>query len=197
MTLHEIVDGRVRLRAWRDDDLPAWAALNADPVVMEHFPAPLSRTESDAVATRVRDRMDEQGYGLWALQTPELPFAGFVGLALVPFDLPPGLVAALWPASPAGAPAGATPPPLHEVGWRLARAAWGRGDATCAARAALDFARDTLRLPGVVSFTALSNARSQAVMRRLGMQAMGEFEHPRVTPGHPLRPHVLYAADWR
>lgn len=175
----------MRLRAWRDDDLDAWAAMSADPEVMAHFPATLSREEADATAARIRGRLDEQGHGLWALETPELPFAGFVGLAVPGFDLPAPLQAALWPV-------GDGHPPLHEVGWRLARAAWGRGDATRAARLAIDFARDVLRLPGVVSFTALENLRSQAVMQRLGLEVRGEFDHPRL-PGHRLERHVLTA----
>lgn len=205
--VRELRDGRVTLRAWRDDDLPAWAAMNADPQVMEHFPQTWARDECDASAARVRDRMAAQGYGLWALETPELPFAGFVGLAVVPFALPDELAAALWPVGddealgPAtldDAPPEATRrPPLHEIGWRLARAAWGRGDATHAARLALAFARDTLRLPGVVSFTATTNLRSRAVMERLGMSHRGDFDHPRLEPGHRLQRHVLFAADWR
>lgn len=194
---HELRDGRVTLRAWRDEDLEAWAALNADPQVMRHFPHTWSRAESDASAERVRARLAEQGYGLWALQTPERPFAGFVGLALVPFDFPDDVVARLWPHARTGAPAAADPPPLHEIGWRLAREAWGRGDATTAARATLDFARHVLGLPGVVSFTATSNVASQAVMRRLDMQPAGEFDHPRLAEGHPLRRHLLFVADWR
>jgi RimJ/RimL family protein N-acetyltransferase len=82
-----------------------------------------------------------------------------------------------------------------EIGWRLARAAWGRGLATAAAREVLRRAFVNLKLPQVVSFTATSNLRSQAVMRRIGMQLCGRFEHPRVPDGHAVRPHVLYAID--
>jgi RimJ/RimL family protein N-acetyltransferase len=190
LPLHELRDDRVRLRAWRDDAAAAWAAMNADPAVMEHFPGVLTRDESDAMAARIRTRIAEQGYGLWALETPELPFAGFVGLAVVPFALPQPLVARLWPAGEGAVP-------LHEIGWRLPRAAWGRGDASRAARLALAFARHTLRLPGVVSFTATTNGRSQAVMQRLGLSLEGEFDHPRLAPGHRLERHVLYATRWR
>jgi RimJ/RimL family protein N-acetyltransferase len=194
--LHELHAGRVTLRAWRDDDLPAWAALNADPAVMAHFESTWSPERSDESAKRIRTRLDEQGYGLWALQTPELPFAGFVGLAIPAFTLPAPLRARLWPTGDDPRPGGPHAP-LHEIGWRLARAAWGRGDATLAARVVLDFARNTLRLPGVVSFTATTNERSEAVMRRLGMTFLGDFDHPNVTPGHRLQRHVLYAIDWR
>ena len=180
--LHELRGAGVTLRGWRDADLAAFAAMNADPAVMTHFPAPLSRADSDAMAARGRAHFAAHGWGLWALETPALAFAGFVGLSAGTFDLP----ATLWPA---GAPA-------TEIGWRLATAAQGRGHATAAARLALAFAREALGLPAVVSFTALGNTPSQAVMRRLGMNRLGEFEHPRVAEGHRLRRHVLYATAW-
>lgn len=171
---------RVLLRPWTDADLAPFAALNADPEVMRHFPAPLDRAQSDAAAARARALFDKQGWGWWALQTPEHAFAGFVGLAWVPFELPlPGFEGR-----------------QLEVGWRLARSAWGRGDASEAARLALDFAQRVLGRPRVVSFTAWSNQRSEAVMRRIGLRPAGTFDHPRL-PGHALQRHLLYAAPAR
>lgn len=169
---------RLSLRRLRADDLEPFAALNADPEVMRWFKAPLTREESDAMASRIRQRIDAEGFGLWALQTPELRFAGFVGLfPALSFELPfEGLV-------------GTTP---LEIGWRLARPAWGRGDATEAAQLALDHARHALRVRRVVSFTTLGNRKSQAVMQRIGLQRVGEFDHPNL-PGHPLQRHVLFA----
>jgi len=115
---------RVLLRPWVDDDLAPFAAMNADPEVMRWFKAPLAREESDAMAARIRQRLDADGYGLWALQTPELRFAGFVGLfPALAFELP------------FDGYAGTTP---LEIGWRLARAAWGHGDATEAAQLSLE-----------------------------------------------------------
>lgn len=170
---------RVVLRPWRDSDLAPFAAMNADPEVMRHFQAPLTREQSDAFAQRARLHIEQFGFGLWALELPDLPFAGFVGLAAVPFVLPvPGLA-----------------PDPREIGWRLARAAWGQGYASEAARLVLDHAWRVLHLPQVVSFTALSNRASQAVMERIGMTRRAGFDHPRIAEGHPLRPHVLYAAE--
>jgi RimJ/RimL family protein N-acetyltransferase len=169
---------RVALRPWVDADLEPFAAMNADAEVMRHFVAPLTRAESDALAERLRAVVESLGYGLWALDVPGLGFAGFVGLSpSVPFDVP-------------GFPA-----PVTEIGWRLARAAWGRGYATEAARLALDYAFGRLGAEAIVSFTATSNLRSQAVMQRLGLVQRGEFDHPRIAEGHPLRRHVLYAID--
>jgi RimJ/RimL family protein N-acetyltransferase len=173
VTLH---GPRLTLRPWTDADLAPFAALNADAEVMRHFTAPLTRAESDAFAGRVRDRFAHQGWGLWALDTPAQGFAGFVGLAVLPFELPlPG-----WGG------------PQLEIGWRLARPSWGQGLATEAAHLALDFAERVLRRPRVVSITAWSNQRSMAVMQRIGLQPVGTFDHPRLA-GHALQRHVLYA----
>ncbi|KQU78097.1 MULTISPECIES: GNAT family N-acetyltransferase [unclassified Rhizobacter] len=170
---------RVLLRPWRDDDLAPFAAMNADPEVMRHFVAPLTREQSDAFAQRARLQVEQAGFGLWALELPQLRFAGFVGLSAVPFVLPvPDLA-----------------PDPHEIGWRLARAAWGQGYASEAARLALRHAWDVLRRPQIVSFTARGNQASQAVMRRIGLARRAEFDHPRIAEGHPLRPHVLYAIE--
>lgn len=166
---------RLLLRPWRDDDLPAFAALNADPVVMEHFPAVLSRPVSDALALRLRDDLERRGFGFWAVELPgEAPFLGFVGLSEPSFE--------------------AHFTPCVEIGWRLARAHWGRGFATEAARAALDHAFGPLALDEVVSFTPAPNARSRAVMERLGMRRdpAEDFDHPNIAEGHPLRRCVLY-----
>jgi len=177
---------RLRLRQWRDDDLAPFARMNADPRVMEHFPAPLERAASDAVALRLRDEIAERGWGFWAVEAKDRAgeaeggFVGFTGLRIPVVPLPIG--------------------PCVEIGWRLAHEHWGRGYASEAARAALDHGFATLGLEEIVSFTALQNMRSQAVMRRIGMQHRGEtFEHPGVAPGHPLRAHCLYRLgreDW-
>jgi ribosomal-protein-alanine N-acetyltransferase len=162
---------RLVLRGWRAADREPFAALNADPVVMEHFPAPMTRAESDALVDRITAHWQEHGFGLWAAEV-EGVFAGFIGLARVGFD--------------------ADFAPAVEVGWRLARAQWGKGLASEGARAALGHAFQSLALDEVVSFTAVRNARSWRVMERIGMARIGEFDHPMLPVGHPLRPHVLY-----
>jgi RimJ/RimL family protein N-acetyltransferase len=166
---------RVILRRWRPSDRVPFAALNADRAVMAHFPAPLTTAESDALADAIETRIAARGFGLWALEIPGVvPFAGFVGLGVPTFTAPFT--------------------PCVEIGWRLAAAQWGCGYATEAARAVLVHAWDTLALPEVVSFTTVGNARSRAVMARLGMRddRAHDFEHPSLPAGHPLRPHVLY-----
>jgi RimJ/RimL family protein N-acetyltransferase len=168
---------RLHLRLWRDEDLTAFAALNADPRVMEFFPKPLDRTESDARAARIRDHFARHGFGLWAVEVPGVAdFIGFVGLSVPDFE--------------------ATFTPCVEVGWRLAHEHWGRGYATEAARAALDFGFRRLAIDEIVSFTVQANRRSRSVMERVGMTRTpaDDFDHPALPEGHPLRRHVLYRA---
>jgi RimJ/RimL family protein N-acetyltransferase len=167
----ELRTDRLLLRRWRDADRAPFAALSADPLVMEHFPAPQTREQSDALVDRIQAHFDEHGYGLWALEV-DGAFVGFTGLVWQTYE--------------------ASFTPALEVGWRLARGAWGHGYATEAATAAL--ARGLEVVDSVVSTTALTNLRSQRVMQRLGMRCELEFDHPRVPEGHPVRPHVLYRA---
>jgi RimJ/RimL family protein N-acetyltransferase len=171
----ELRTGRLILRGWRPADREPFAALNADPVAMEHFPARLSREESDAFADRIEAGLRELGWGLWAVEVPGVAgFIGFVGLAEARFYAPFT--------------------PAVEVGWRLARANWGRGYATEAARAAVDHGFRELGLEEIVSFTIPANRRSRAVMERLGMtrDPADDFDHPGIPAGHPMRRHVLY-----
>jgi ribosomal-protein-alanine N-acetyltransferase len=178
----EVRTERLILRPWRDEDLAPFAALNADPEVMEHFPSVLSREESDAQAERIREHARERGYGPWAVEIPgEARFVGFVGLLTPSFE--------------------AHFTPCVEVAWRLARGAWGRGYATEGARASLAFAFEALDLEEVVSMTVVANTRSRRVMEKLGMtrDARDDFDHPRLPEGHPMRRHVLYRirrASW-
>jgi RimJ/RimL family protein N-acetyltransferase len=168
-----LVTERIVLRAWRADDKAPFAAMNASPEVMEHFPATMTQEQSDALADRFQAGIDERGWGGWAVERREDgAFVGFVGLVPVGFD--------------------AEFTPAVEVGWRLDRPYWGQGYATEGGRAALDFAFATLGLDRVVSFTATTNRRSEAVMLRLGMTKVGEFDHPRLPEGDRLRRHVLY-----
>lgn len=166
---------RICLRPWRDADRDAFAAMNADPRVMEFFSHALSRTESDAMVDGIGRHFGEHGFGLWAIEVPGVaPFVGFAGLAVPRFS--------------------AHFTPCVEVGWRLAVAHWGRGYATEAARLALGHGFATLGLAEVVSFTAVANRRSRAVMERLGMRRdpADDFDYPALPDNHPLRRHVLY-----
>lgn len=157
--------------------------MNADPRVMEHFPATLSHAQSASLMARIEGCFEREGYGLWAVQDLDTAaLAGFTGLAPVDPPLPFA--------------------PAVEVGWRLARDFWGRGMAGEAAAAAIGFAFSELGLGGVVSYTTAGNERSRRLMVRLGMtrDPAEDFLHPGLPRGDRLAPHVLYrlsASAWR
>jgi RimJ/RimL family protein N-acetyltransferase len=164
---------RLLLRDWREDDLAPFAALNADPEVMRHFPSVLTREESDAGANRIRALIRENGYGLWAAEF-EGRFVGFIGVNRPRFT--------------------AHFTPCVELGWRLARDAQGKGLATEGAREVLRWARENLRGEPLVAFTVPMNTASRRVMEKVGLVFDSEFDHPTLAEGHPLRRHVLYRA---
>jgi RimJ/RimL family protein N-acetyltransferase len=174
---------RLRLRGWQACDREPYAALNADPAVREFFPELLTRAQSDAQIAVFQDHFAQHGFGMWALELRAGGgLIGFTGMDLATYDAPFA--------------------PAIEIGWRLARPAWGHGYATEAAQAALRFGFERLELEEIVACTTPANVRSRAVMERIGMtrDRREDFDHPEVAAGHPLCRHVLYriaAADWR
>jgi RimJ/RimL family protein N-acetyltransferase len=173
--MHTLTTTRLNLRQWRSADLEPFAALNADPAVMEFMPALLTREQSAQFIEWAAADLERRGFGLWAVEERASgTLAGCVGLNVPSFE--------------------ATFTPCVEILWRLAAPCWGRGFATEAARACLDLGFGALDLKEVVAFTVPRNTRSRAVMERLGMQrdAHGDFAHPRLPAEHPLSPHVLY-----
>lgn len=166
---------RLRLRSWREEDRAPFAALNADPRVMEYFPACLDRAQSDALTDRIEAHFARRGFGLWAVElTGIAPFIGFIGLSIPRFA--------------------AHFTPCVEIGWRLAHQHWGRGYASEGASRVLAHGFGALKLAEIVSFTTVGNHRSRAVMQRIGMRRdpAGDFLHPGLPENHALRPHVLY-----
>jgi RimJ/RimL family protein N-acetyltransferase len=166
---------RLHLRRWREADREPFAAMNSDPAVVEHLQGPLSRERSDDFLDRIERHWTDHGWGLWAIEVPDVaPFIGYVGL---------------WPSDYVA-------PSMVEVGWRLARAHWGHGYATEAARESLRFGFEEVGLDEIVSFTVPQNVRSIRVMERIGLvrDPAGDFDHPRVDPvAYPrLVRHVLY-----
>ena len=179
----EIRTERLLMREFRDDDREPFAALNADPVVMEHFQRPLDRADSDAFVDRIHTCWVERRWGLWAVEVPDqVPFIGYVGL---------------WPAPYVSER-------TVEVGWRLAKESWGQGYAPEAARAAMAFGFEKVALDEIVSFTVPQNRNSWRVMEKIGLlrRPSRDFEHPNVDQvAHPeLCHHVFYAltaAEWQ
>ena len=171
----ETVTDRLMLRGWSEADEEPLLSLSSDPEVMRYFPRVMTVEEAHDLVVRQRALRAAGRPALFAVETrQDRRFIGFVGLAEPRFAAPFT--------------------PCVEIEWRLARSAWGHGYATEAARAVLSHAFGCLRLAEVVSFTAVVNLPSQAVMRRLGMHTdrSEDFDHPSVTPGHPLRRQVLY-----
>ncbi|GGK66869.1 GNAT family N-acetyltransferase [Ornithinimicrobium pekingense] len=175
---------RLVLRAFDEADRELFAALNRDPEVVRHLQGPMSRERSDAFADRIGACWRDRGYGLWALEVRQTgEFIGYTGL---------------WPADflPSGAGV--------EVGWRLARGAWGRGYAPEAAREALRHGFEEVGLQEVVSFTAVGNTASRRVMDKIGLRRdpTRDFDHPKVdAQAYPeLVRHLFWALtaeQWR
>jgi RimJ/RimL family protein N-acetyltransferase len=169
----EFETDRLLLRQWKHADREPFAALNADARVMEFFPAPLTRAESDVVADRCESLIRARGWGLWAAELKaSREFIGFVGLNTPTAELPFS--------------------PCVEIAWRLSCSHWGKGLASEAARGVLRIGFNSLGFNEIVSFMAVGNFRSRAVMERLNMCESGTFEHPQVAEGHSLRLHCLY-----
>jgi RimJ/RimL family protein N-acetyltransferase len=169
----ELTTDRLRLRQWRDADLDAWAAMNADQQVREFWPDLLTRDQAAACLDAFRGELTERGWGWWALEvTATGEFIGMAGLDPVDEQAPVSGV---------------------EAGWRLARAAWGHGYATEAARAVLAHGFQVLNLPEILAIAAAGNERSRALMRRLGMthDPAEDFDDPDM-PAGPLRHAVVY-----
>ena len=166
---------RLILRHWKAADREPFVRINADPRVMEYLGEPLSHEQSGEVVDRIEAHFRMHGFGLCAAELTEPGlFIGFIGLAVPTFE--------------------AAFTPCVEIGWRLAAENWGRGLATEGAREMVRYAFEELKLPELVSITAVGNERSRRVMEKLGMtrDPVDDFDHPKLSSAHPLRRHVLY-----
>lgn len=149
--------------------------MNADLRVMKYFPAPLSLEESDQQAHLIMKHIQENGWGFWAVEVPNVAdFIGFIGLRKVSFSAPFT--------------------PAIEIGWRLAFDYWGHGYAMEGARACLQYGFETLQLKEIVSFAPIVNLPSQRVMQEIGMHRSlaDDFDHPKLPADCPVRLHALY-----
>ena len=177
-TMSTIRTERLLLRPWTEEDLEPFAKLNADLRVMEYFPSTLSREESDQIVKRMGKKIEKRGWGFWAVSVPGgADFIGFIGLNDIDQTTLPTHFS-----------------PAVEIGWRLAFDYWGKGYATEGALASLKYAFEALDLSEIVSFTAVQNERSRAVMEKIGMHSdpTDNFDHPKVPEGNKLKKHVLY-----
>jgi RimJ/RimL family protein N-acetyltransferase len=176
--MSEISTERLIMRGWRDCDLAPWAAMNADPEVRKYLGPLLTFEQAEAWVLNYQDDLDRHGFGFWAVEVRASgEFVGFAGLGILDEEMP------FTSAGLGGA----------EIGWRLARPAWGHGYATEAGLAALQYGFHVLGLPQVVAVTMTQNLRSQAVMRRIGMTTdPGEDFDDLDVDDSLLRHHVVY-----
>ncbi|TAL37204.1 MAG: N-acetyltransferase [Phenylobacterium sp.] len=167
---------RLILRAFRESDREAFAAINGDPRVNEWLGGPITRQQSDATLDRINAQIAADGFGFWAAERKaDSRLVGMIGLRR----------------NTAG------PAPIAlELGWRLSPDAQGTGLATEGAQAALNWGFANLDTHEILAWTAATNVRSQAVMRRIGMahDPARDFVHTVLPEDHPLRRHVVFAA---
>lgn len=174
-TAYLFTSERLGFRTWTDADLPAMAAINSDPEVMEFFPTLRSMAETATALQQFRTMYEERGYCFYAVETlVDKQFIGFTGLSRISYE--------------------ASFTPCVEIGWRLARTAWGKGYATEGARRCLEHAFDTLQLDRVRAIAPVVNQRSIHVMKKCGMQPLLVFDHPLLTDAPHLQPCVCYEA---
>lgn len=169
---------RLRVRPWQDSDRAPFAAMGRDPKVMATLGPLMSREQADAAVDRMMKLQASRGFCFWAIERKQDgAFLGFCGLK-----------------DEAAAP--------HldgeiEAGWRLRSDAWGQGYAREAAEASLAWGFANLPHPRIIAITTPGNVRSWGLMERLGMRRLadGDFDHPGVPDGDPLKPHITYAIE--
>ena len=167
---------RLIVRDWKASDLKTFQQMNNDPTVMEFFLKRLSFEESKLMLDKIKQELKEKKYGFYAIELKESnEFIGFTGFHFVDMDT--------------------NFCPCIEISWRYLSKAWGHGYATEAALACLEYAKDKLGLKKIYSFTSLPNKKSQNVMKKIGMEIVGNFKHPLVPSNHKLRQHILYKIE--
>lgn len=152
---------RLGFRNWVEDDLEAFANLNADVDVMEHFPNLLSKSETASFIERLQKHYSTKGYTYFAteiLATGE--FIGFIGIAYQEYQT--------------------DFTPATDIGWRLKKSVWGKGFATEGAKKCLDYAFNELKLDKIIAICTTNNSKSKNVMKKIGMTKIGTFKHPKL-----------------
>lgn len=167
---------RLGFRTWKESDRELFSRMNSGENVMRYFPKTLSREESDNFFNRIEGHFKENGYGLWAVEIKDTKeFIGFIGFLNAVFE--------------------AEFTPCVEIGWRLDNRYWNKGYATEGAKECLEYGFSNLNFSKIYSFTAKINNPSENVMKKIGMEKVGEFQHPKVEEGSSLKTHVLYKID--
>ncbi len=173
-----MVTERLILRTWREEDRAPFAAMNADPEVMQHFPEPLTEEESKGLVDRFERIYADTGMTFFAAEEQASGrFIGTIGLKPVSGHLPIA--------------------PAVEIGWRLVADVWGQGYATEGARAMLRAGFEDYELDRLLAYTTPPNKASWRVMEKIGLlrDADADFDHPDLAPDHPLLRHIVYSVD--
>ncbi len=164
---------RLTLRTWSKEDITPFAEMCADKEVMRYFPATLSFQETENLVNRFQERYEQDGYTYYVVEIKETgEFIGFCGMLMQTYESPFT--------------------PNVDIGWRLKKAAWGKGYATEAAKACLDLLKNTLRIKTIISVASQSNIPSINVMQKIGMKKVGSFEHPALKDTPELNPCEVY-----
>lgn len=167
---------RLGFRNWSANDLEEFVSLNADTEVMQHFPKPLTKKETEAFIIRLQNHFNDKGYTYFAVEVLETKeFIGFIGLAYQEYEAPFT--------------------PATDIGWRLKKSSWGKGFATEGAKRCLEFAFSELSLSKIVSTCTLQNKNSERVMQKIGMTKQGIFKHPRLQDYPEMENCVWYMID--
>ena len=175
MSTYIFTSKRLGFRKFQPSDLPIFAEMNASSAVMEFFPNPLTREESDGLANRINTHFEEHNYTYFAVEKVDnQEFIGFVGLALQTYEHPKA--------------------PFTDIGWRLKKSAWGQGFATEGAKACLKYGFETIGLKEIYSVATMTNLPSENVMKKIGMKKVEEFDHPKMK-GHRLERCMLYKIE--
>jgi ribosomal-protein-alanine N-acetyltransferase len=171
-----IKTARLGFRAWKENDLEAFAKINADKEVMHYFPNVLTKEQTKGFIARLSDHHQKHGFCFYAvdlLETKQL--IGFIGFTRTNFE--------------------SFFTPCVEIGWRLDAKVWNKGLATEGALACLDYGFNTLNFEAIYSFTPKLNLPSERIMQKIGMQKVGEFEHPLLEDEDVLKSHLLYKIE--
>jgi RimJ/RimL family protein N-acetyltransferase len=173
---------RLILRSWRDSDVSAFHAISSDPEVMATLGPVMTLPEVAALIERMQKIEAEHGHCMWAMVLREdarlIGWCGAIVGSVGPID------------------------GKREIGWRMARDCWGKGFATEAARATVNWLFANRADDSLWAITSTGNHPSRAVMSRLGMSYRPDldFDHPRISVDSPLLHHVsfeLQRETWR
>ena len=171
MANYVITSARLGFRPWKSKDLTPLLAINQDPRVMEYFPKLLDKRDTQDFIQRQQQLHSAFGYCFFAVERLDSnAFIGIIGLSNFTFHKWEGI----------------------EIGWRLAHAHWNLGFATEGAKKLLQWSKQHCSTSNIYSFTAKVNLRSEHVMKKIGMEKVREFDHPKIDRNHTLSRHVLY-----